>query len=623
MQIPETAPFSDEQKTRLNELLPSMTPSQLQWLTGFAAAVEMFQQPGLPTSAPGFAPMPAQPALDSPQVAPPAAAPAPVVPAKAVPVLIVYGSESGNAEGLADDTKKEARKRGLSPTVKGMSELNVADLTKAKNLLIITSTWGDGDPPENAIELHSEFMASTDANFEGVNFSICALGDTSYDKFCQTGIEFDTRIAEFGGNRIAARRDCDVDYEADFREWLGSVLSALGEQVESAPTPAVAAPTGTAAAPVGGVGGFSVPEPLVVAPIYDKKNPFPAELTEKVLLSGTGSSKETWHYELSLAGSGLEYNAGDSLAILPKNAKDAVDALLEAGNFVKGSVSIDGGSQISLGGALSAFYDCTTLTKRVLEKYNNFAESKKIDRLLDDSTTLKEYLHGRQIVDMLEDFPVKELTGEDFVGLLRKLPPRLYSIASSLRANPDEVHLTVASVRYHTHGRDRKGVASTWLADSVGLGQKVSAYVAPNKHFKLPASGDTPMIMVGPGTGIAPFRAFLEERQALGATGRNWLFFGDRNFSYDFLYQLDLRDFIKEGVLSKLDVAFSRDQPEKVYVQDRMRENAAELWSWLNDGAVFYVCGDAERMAPDVHEALIDIAKSEGGKSQSDAEAYV
>lgn len=618
MQIPDTAPFSDDQKARLNELLPSMSPSQLQWLTGFAAAIEMFQsqrQPALP----GSAPAPASVVVDS-QTAAPAAAPAPVVPAKAVPVLIVYGSESGNAEGLADQTKKEASKRGLSPKVKGMDEVKLADLAKADNLLIITSTWGDGDPPDNAIELHSELMAATGSNFKGVNFSVCALGDTSYDKFCETGKQFDNRIAEMGGSRIAPRRDCDVDYEKDFQEWLASALSALGEQVESAP--AAAAPA--AAEAVAGVGVFSVPEPAKpAAPIYDKKNPFPAEMSEKILLSGTGSTKETWHYELSLEGSGLEYQPGDSLAIMPKNAPDAVDAILEAGNFVKGSISIDGGSQISLGGALSAFYDCTTLTKRVLEKYNEFAESKKIDRLLEDKEQLKEYLHGRQIVDMLEDFPVKELSGNDFVGLLRKLPPRLYSIASSLRAHPDEVHLTVASVRYHAHGRDRKGVASTWLADAVDVGHKVPAYIAPNKHFKLPTDGDKPIIMVGPGTGIAPFRAFLEERQELGATGKNWLFFGDRNFSFDFLYQLDLRDFLKDGVLTKLDVAFSRDQPEKIYVQDRMRENAAQLWSWLNEGAVFYVCGDAERMAGDVHQALIDIAQSEGGKSPKDAEGFV
>lgn len=625
MQIPQTAPFTDEQKVILNELLPTMTPSQLQWLTGFAAGIEMFRQPQLGAPS-GQIPMPAAAELPPAEVATlPPAAPAPVAPAKAVPLLIAYGSESGNAEGLADDTKKEATKRGLKPTVKDMGEVKLGDLAKTPNLLIITSTWGDGDPPDNAVELHAELMAATGSDFKGVKFSICALGDTSYDKFCQTGKDFDKRLEELGGERVFARQDCDVDYEDNFREWLASVMSVLAEQVEqAAPAPAQPAP---AAAPA--VTTFETPGTVApaVAPaaaeVYSKKNPFPAPLTEKILLSGTRSTKEIWHYEFSLEGSGLSYQAGDSLAVVPKNARDVVEAVLEAGSFIHGSITIDGGSQISLGGALTSFYDCTTLTKRVLEKYNTFAESMKIDRLLKDAEQLKEYLWGRQIVDMLTDFPIKELNGDDFVGILRKLPPRLYSIASSLHAHPDEVHLTVASVRYHAHGRDRKGVASTWMADSLEIDDTAPVYTNPNKHFKLPNDPSTPVIMVGPGTGIAPFRAFLEERQATDATGKNWLIFGDRNFSYDFAYQLELRDFLKDGVLTRLDVAFSRDQPEKVYVQDRMRENAAELWAWLNEGAVFYVCGDANQMAPDVHEALIHVVETEGGKSRGEAEAFV
>lgn len=623
MQIPETAPFTDEQKARLNELLPTMTPSQLQWLTGFAAGLEtaMFQ-PGLPMgSAPNSLPQGQVRALTS-GARPTPPAPAPAVAAKPTPVLIVYGSESGNAEGLAADAKKQAQAKGLTPTVRGMDEVKLADLGAAKNLLVLTSTWGDGDPPDNAIELHSELMSANGSSFSGVNFSVLALGDTSYDKFCQTGRDFDNRIGELGGNRIAPRQECDLDFDEPSQKWLAAVLAALGEQVETAPATAAPAQAASAAADV-----FSPAPPAYAAAakpiVYNKKNPFPARLSEKILLSGTGSKKEIWHYEFSLADSGMTYEPGDSLAVTPKNASDAVEAVLGAGKFVKSSVSIDGGSQISLGGALANFYDCTTLTRSVLEKYNKLAESKKIDRLIADSDKLREYLYGRQIADMLEDFPVKSLTGEQFINILRKIPPRLYSIASSLRAHPEEVHLTVASVRYHSHGRERKGVASTWLADSVDLDSTVPSYVAPNKHFKLPADSSTPMIMVGPGTGIAPFRAFLEERQAVDATGRNWLFFGDQHFSYDFAYQLELQDFLKDGVLTKLDLAFSRDQPEKIYVQHRMRENAGELWSWLEDGAIFYVCGDAERMAGDVNEALLEIAGTEGGKSREDAEAWV
>jgi sulfite reductase (NADPH) flavoprotein alpha-component len=601
MQIPDSAPFSEEQRVVLNRLLPTITSSQLTWLTGFIAGVQAaLQQPGLSPAnaleravgpAPGIAP--SLPAGGSVSAAP-------------VALSIVYGSESGNAQGLAQAARKEAQKRGFKAAVVDMADRSAADLAKEKNLLIITSTWGDGDPPDNAISLHAAVMAPGAPSFAGVSYAVCALGDTSYDKFCQTGKDFDRRLAELGARRFFDRVDCDTDYEAPFASWLDGALTSL--QKSSG----------------GGSSGVSLSvaaEPLA-ASAYGKKNPFAAPLKEKILLNGRGSEKEVWHHELSLEGSGLSYEPGDSLAVIPENRPADVEALLSAGGFADEEVTVDGVS-CDLATALRVSYDCTGLTKNVASKYNELAKSAKLSQVLADGDACKAYLYGRQVVDLLHDFPVKGLSGSDFLGLLRKMPPRLYSIASSLRAQADEVHLTIAAVRYHAHGRDRAGVASTFLADRVAAGESVPVYVAPNKNFKLPTDSSAPIIMVGPGTGVAPFRAFLQDRQATGAKGRNWLFFGDQRYTLDFLYQVEWQDYLKDGVLTKLDVAFSRDQKQKIYVQHRMLERAAELWRWLEEGAYFYVCGDASRMAGDVHETLIRIAEQVGGKSRADAETYV
>ena len=601
IEIPDSAPFSEEQRLVLNRLLPTITSSQLTWLTGFIAGVQSaLQQPGLsPANALERAVGPAAPV--APVGLPSAAA------AAVQPLAIVYGSESGNAQNLAQAARKEAAKRGFKPVVVDMADRTAVQLAKEKNLLIITSTWGDGDPPDNAVSLHASLMAPGAPSFSGVSFAVCALGDTSYDKFCQTGKDFDRRLAELGGDRFYDRVDCDTDYEAPFAKWLDGALGALERR-------------SAAVAPLSGV-GVALAESSG-AELYGKKNPFPAPMKEKILLNGRGSEKEVWHYELMLEGSGVSYEPGDSLAILPQNRAEDVDALLAAGGFSGQTVTVDG-SACDLATALRVSYDCTALTKNLATKYNEIAKSGKLSQLLADAEGCKQYLYGRQVVDLLTDFPVKGLPGAQFLGLLRKMPPRLYSIASSFRAHPDEVHLTVAAVRYHTHGRDRTGVASTFLADRVAIGETVPVYVAPNKNFKLPADPNASVIMVGPGTGVAPFRAFLQERQATGAAGRNWLFFGDQRYTLDFLYQVEWQEYLKDRLLTKLDVAFSRDQKQKIYVQHRMEESALELWRWLEDGAYFFVCGDASRMAGDVHETLIRIAEKVGGKSRGDAEAYV
>lgn len=359
---------------------------------------------------------------------------------------------------------------------------------------------------------------------------------------------------------------------------------------------------------------------------YSKKNPFPSTLKQRRLLNKPGSTKEVQHLELCLTGSGLEYRPGDSLAIIPTNSDRLVADVMEAGGLdADVRVELANGNSAPLGQALKNEFDVSGLTKSVLKKYNQFAQSDKIEALLDpeNAAGLKEYLWGREVVDLLSDFPVAGMTAGDFCSVLRKITPRLYSIASSPLAHPGEVHLTIAVLRYQSHGRDREGVCSTYAAERVGVGETMPVFLHHDKHFKLPEDGNTPIIMVGPGTGIAPFRAFVEERAATGADGRSWLFFGDRNRETDFLYGEEFERYHADGKLTRIDLAFSRDQEEKVYVQHRMLENGAELYAWLNDGAMFYVCGDASRMAGDVHEALITIAEREGGLSREAAEAWL
>ena len=573
--FPEHAPFNSDQRQALAPLITGLDPTQRAWLSGFLAATASV-----------------------------ALAPAVAVAASAGKLTVLYGTESGNSEVLADRAVKAAKKRGFQAVMKNMAEISPVELAKSSNLLVIVSTWGDGEPPETAISFYKEFMAS-DLSFAKVRFSVCALGDTSYEKFCQTGKDIDVQLEALGAARIAARQDCDVDYEDAYVSWLENSLSTL------APTAAVTA------APV------SVPIPTLE---YGKKNPFQAETIYSVILNGDRSAKETLHLELSLATSGLCYEPGDALAVIPVNAPDAIKAILQAAKLVGNEeVEVKNLGRKLLADALREDYDITALSRAVLTKLAEASDSAVLRALLaeDSKDRLKEFNQGREIIDALLEFAPNGLSPAALSGIFRKLPPRLYSIASSPLAHNDEVHLTVAAVRYETHGRKRKGVCSTYLTDLVKSGDTVQVFVQPNKNFRLPADGSTPIIMVGPGTGVAPFRAFVEHRAALGSPGKNWLFFGDQHYSDDFLYQLEWQDFLKEGVLTRLDVAFSRDQPEKVYVQQRMLQQAKELYQWLEQGAHFYVCGDANRMAHDVHHALISVVESQAGISREAAEAYV
>lgn len=576
-----TSPLRPEQQQLANQLATGLDRDQALWLSGFFAGL-------------GGA----------------AGATAPAAPAAAKRKLtVLYGSESGNSEKLAGAIAKTAEKAGFKPLVASMGDAKPAALAKAENLLVVVSTWGEGDPPDNATAYYEAFMGEAMPKLAGVRFSVCGLGDTSYEHFCKMGKDFDARLAALGAERVHDRADCDVDFQAAFDAWLKGALAAF----PGGGAPAAVAPAAVAAPGASGHGhGHGE---------FTKENPYTSELLEKVLLNGTGSSKEVYHLELSLEGSGLAYEPGDALGVLPVNRASVVDEILAATGLNANAKLGDK----TLVEALKHDFDITTLQPAIVDKYNAAAQNADLRKLLDEPgrATLKAWVEGRQLIDLLEAYPCATWTPESFTGTLRKLAPRLYSIASSLKKHEDQVHLTVAAVRYHTHGRDRAGVCSCYLADVVAAGDPLRIYFHHNNNFRLPADDSTPVIMIGPGTGIAPFRAFVEERAARGAKGKNWLFFGDQRFSYDYLYQLEWLDYLESGVLTDLSLAFSRDQKEKIYVQHRILERGEELYRWMEEGAHLYVCGDASRMAKDVQQALMDVVAVHGKKTPEEAKAYL
>ena len=603
-QLPADAPVSPALREALDYWLVSAGPAEHAWLAGFLAGV---------SSAGG-----------GPSVSPAAGG----APAAGIPLTIAFATESGNAEGLAEEAANRARQRGFETTVTDLGEVDPSDLEGAENLLLIASTWGEGDPPDRATGFYEKLIAEDAPRFESCRYSVLALGDTSYEHFCGFGKDLDRRMAELGAARILDRVDSDVDFEEPFHRWFEGTVEQLLAEVGA---PASTESTATAAPPPSvqwAAAGSNVTTSAVAAPPvepYTKKNPFPAPLVEKVNLNGPGSAKETLHLEFSLEGSGLTYTPGDAVGVYPENCPLYVSELLRV-TGLEGEQRVrlaDG--KMPLREALLRHLDITSLSKPILEKYQEKAESAELARLLDSEhrEELQEWLWGRELVDLLEQYPLPGMAEQDLVDLLRKLPPRLYSISSSPLAHPEQVHLTVAAVRYHSHGRPRKGVCSTYLGDLLELGDTAPVYFQENKKFRLPEDPDTPIIMVGPGTGIAPFRAFLEERDLTGAKGQNWLFFGDQHFQTDFLYQAEWQDYLKRGPLTRMDVAFSRDGEQKIYVQHRMRERARDLYAWLEEGAYFYVCGDASRMAKDVATALQEVVRDQGDLSDEEAADYV
>jgi sulfite reductase (NADPH) flavoprotein alpha-component len=520
----------------------------------------------------------------------------------AIPVTILWGSQTGNSEGVAKKFLKALKAGNYEPQVFDMASYDKSRLPAEKNLLIITSTYGDGEPPDNASDFHEYLMGDAVPSLNEVNYSVFALGDSEYPDFCQCGIEFDQRLEAFGAKRIFKRIDCDVDYDEQFTEWKQGVMTAMG-----------------------GSGRVPEIEEVVAEEPFGKKNPFPSPLLNSFDLNKEGSARETYHVELSLKDSGLEYQVGDALGVLSHNPAQVVDEILPLLPFnVKDVVPLPSGAEVSLREALITSYDIRSLNKRLLKAWSERSGSPFLRALVEGGSReeIEEFCWGRELIDLINDHPADFADGEEFVSVLKKLQPRLYSIASSPNAHPGEVHLTVAIVRYNSHGRDRGGVCSTYLSDRVG-DVCSGVFVHNNKAFRLPEDHSKDIIMVGPGTGIAPLRAFLEEREVSKASGRNWLFFGNPCQATDFIYEDEINAWVDNGTLSKLDLAFSRDQENKIYVQDRMLEAGAELWDWLQGGGYFYVCGDASRMAKDVDKALQTIVKTHGGLSDEEAIDYL
>jgi sulfite reductase (NADPH) flavoprotein alpha-component len=518
---------------------------------------------------------------------------------------ILYGSQTGNSESLSNDAANRAKSHGLLPVVKSMDEVEIEQLAQMEYLLIITSTYGEGAMPDNAEMLWEAANADGAPRMENLKYSILALGDTSYDLFCQAGKDWDELLQTLGAQRLFERVDCDVDFEAPAEKWLSEVIPLMAE---GAATMAIVDTEAQAAKSQ-----------------YNRKNPFPAKLLVNRLLTTADSSKETRHYEISIAGSGLSYEAGDAMCVVPNNCPELVAEILKVLGCTGSEEEPVSGELLPLSEALRSQFEIKLPSKELVEEIAKRSGDQELNGLLQagDKDQLSAYLWGRDILDLLLQFPAVEFSAAEFLRLLKPLQHRAYSISSSSKPNPDEVHLTVASVRYDAHGRHHKGVCSTYLADLVDADSDVRIFFTPNNSFRVPADDSLPMIMVGPGTGIAPFRAFLQERQARNAAGKNWLFFGDRNAETDFIYRDEIEAMQTSGVLTRLDLAFSRDQAEKIYVQDRMLQNGAELFAWLQQGGYFFVCGDAYRMAKDVDLALLEVIRIHGNLSMTDATDYV
>ena len=531
------------------------------------------------------------------------------------PLLVLYGSQTGTAEGLAKKTAKVAEAKGFAPKLVCMEKFDSVDLAKQEHVLVITSTYGDGEPPDNAQGFWNWLSSETAPRLDQTRYSVLALGDTNYPAFCEFGKRCDTRLEDLGAKRVHPRADCDVDYETPAKAWTDGVFSALGSvNGDSKMVNGTSESARTAST------NHDSP-----STIHDRKNPFPARLLVNRKLTGEGSGKEVRHFEIAIAGSELDYEVGDALGVLPSNDPQLVGDLLGVLGF-DGEEAVAGpdGGELTLRLALAQHYDITKPGTDLLKAAAARHPGGEIAPLLDPARRedLKKFLWGREVIDLVSGLAAP-FTPAEFVKTLKKMQPRLYSIASSPRAHPGEVHLTVGSVRHDSHGRLRGGVCSTFLADRVGADTPLPVFVQPSHGFKLPADPARPVIMVGPGTGIAPFRAFLEDREVTGASGKNWLFFGDQRRATDFLYREQIEAWLTGGHLARLDLAFSRDQAEKIYVQHRMIEAAAELWSWLESGAHFYVCGDASRMAKDVDATLHQVIETAGGMNAEAAREYV
>ncbi|MBU5271961.1 assimilatory sulfite reductase (NADPH) flavoprotein subunit [Staphylococcus caprae] len=600
------SPFTEGQASQINELLQTLTPDQKVWLSGYLIANQQSNVANEETSLNGTTsstPSVEQKTEEMLQEKEPE-----VIPQKRS-ITILYGSETGNAQGLAEIFEERLSDIGNEVTLKSMDDFKPKDLKKVEDLFIVTATHGEGDPPDNAVELHEYIHGRKAPKLDGVRFSVLALGDQTYEFFCQTGKDFDNRLAELGAERIYDRVDCDVDYDEDAEKWMANVINAIDST-----------PADTDSEQVVSESIKSAKEKK-----YSKFNPYDAEVLTNINLNGRGSNKETRHVELLLDNFGEEYEPGDCLVVLPQNDPALVDLLISTLGWSPDTQVLinDDGDTLNLEEALTSHFEITKLTKPLLENAATFFDNEELSEKVQDKAWIQNYIEGRDLIDLLNDFATTDLQPENMYQLLRKLPPREYSISSSYKATPDEVHITVGAVRYNSHGRDRTGVCSVQFAERIQEGDTVPIYLKRNPNFKFPQNEETPVIMIGPGTGVAPFRSYMQEREELGFKGNTWLFFGEQHFTTDFLYQTEWQEWLNDGTLSKLDVAFSRDTNQKVYVQHKIVENSEQFNQWIENGGAIYVCGDESKMAKDVHLAIREVLMKEQNLSEEDAEEYL
>lgn len=575
------SPFSEEQVKLLNELLPQLTELQKFWLNGYLSV-----------------PQAKEAVTDS------IIEEIKEVPVEKKAVTILYGSQTGNSQALAEKLGAELAQNEVVVTISSLSKFKTNNLKKISNLLLVISTYGEGEPPDNAIQFYDFLHSKRAPKLDQLQYAVLALGDSSYELFCKTGVDFDTQFEKLGAKRILPRVDCDLDYDDISAEWITNVKREIVASESSS----------------------AIPEEettLVGESNYSRKNPFYAEVLENINLNGRGSNKQTQHIELSLEGSNLTFEPGDSIGIFPNNDETLVKNLIETLQLDENEQVNVQGETVSLKEALQSKLEITVLSKPLLQKIATYTDNKELTQLIDKDNDRKDYVEGRDLLDVVEQFGPFTWSAQQLVELLRKIPARLYSIASSQKANEEEVHLTIGKVGFEKDGRERFGVCSGEVADRIVIGDKLPIYVHANPNFKLPKDDTTPIILIGAGTGIAPFRSFIEERAELGSEGKSWLFFGDQHFVTDFLYQTEWQTWITEGALTNLTVAFSRDTDQKVYVQHRLQENATEVYEWLQQGAVIYVCGDEKTMAADVDKTLRAIVEQQGGKTADEADQYI
>ncbi|EOU9549865.1 NADPH-dependent assimilatory sulfite reductase flavoprotein subunit [Cronobacter dublinensis] len=575
-------PLSPEQLARLQTATHDFTPTQLAWLSGYFWGM-VNQQPGAAV-------------VQTP------AAPASVI-------TLISASQTGNARRVAEALRDDLLAAQLNVNLVNAGDYKFKQIAQEKLLVIVTSTQGEGDPPEEAVALHKFLLSKKAPKLEGAAFAVFGLGDTSYERFCQAGKDFDTRLAELGGERLLDRVDADVEYQAAAQAWRQRVVDALKARVPKE-TPSQAAFTSSGAVN------------LVDSTPYTKEAPLTATLSVNQKITGRHSQKDVRHIEIDLGDAGLRYQPGDALGVWYQNDPALVQELLEL-LWLKGdeTVTVDG-KTLTLSEALQWHFELTVNTAAIVENYATLTRSETLLPLVGDKAKLQHYAASTPIVDMVRFSPAQLEAGQ-LIGLLRPLTPRLYSIASSQAEVENEVHITVGVVRFEIEGRARAGGASSYLADRLEEEGEVRVFIEHNDNFRLPAAPETPVIMIGPGTGIAPFRAFMQQREADGATGKNWLFFGNPHFTEDFLYQVEWQRYVKEGLLNRIDLAWSRDQDHKIYVQDKIREQGAELWRCIQEGAHIYVCGDANRMAKDVEQALLEVIAAYGEMDAEAADEYL